>query len=167
MPAKNGTTLRARAREFANGTVDDVQIERPTCKRRNARRLTDLDPKWREIMENLARRGRGVSHFKTELGLCHSALENLLRDEPEFFDHYIKCLDLQKAWMVDKGLDNLEKRDFNTPLWAMFMVNEHGWRSANSRAELAGDRAAPVAIEARLASATDAEINEQLGIPAD
>ncbi len=172
MEKRNRPSARARARAQVNGEYppDAPVAPAPRYVTRPAYSFDDLQkahPDWKIAMERLARCGRGTTHYIALLEIHPVAFDNLLRDSKEFLEHYQFCLNLQKMWLEDQGLDNLKTREFNTPTWMAFMVNQHGWRSANSRAELAGDSKAPLTVETRLASATDAEINEQLGIPTD
>jgi hypothetical protein len=38
------------------------------------------------------------------------------------------------AWWVKKGRDNLmDGKDFNTPLFGLYMANMFGWRSASKK----------------------------------
>ena len=94
---------------------------------------------WREKMVEWAKDGRGQTKILCEFDLDDAAFENLLRDEIEFREHYKRCLMLQKLALEERGLDNLENRNFNHNLWQMFMVNWFNYKTANSKNEIRGD----------------------------
>lgn len=167
MAAKNGSSPRGRARMRAFGELDEdapLCELRPLFKRRPARKLSDLPENWRQIMTEAALQGQGSSSFVVYLGLNYAALNSLLRDEPEFAHHYEECLRVQKAWFENKGREMMVEGRGLPQIWQAFMVNQFGWK--NSKAEVSGDAtAAPIAIKFDLQNATDAEIDEKLGIP--
>jgi hypothetical protein len=53
--------------------------------------------------------------------------------KPEFAEALDMAKTASLAWWIDKGMDNLNSRDFNTPLYALFMANMHGWRSPSKK----------------------------------
>lgn len=168
MAARNGTSLRARARMHAFGLLDDDESPcelRPDFRLRTrpAKSLADLPANWKEIMSESALRGQGVDSWLVYLNLNNSSLNSLLRDEPEFVAHYELCLRVQKAWMMNKGLEIMVSGEGSHSVWMLYMANNYGWKSA--KAEVSGNSAEPVAVKFDLQNASDEEIDEMLGIP--
>jgi hypothetical protein len=54
--------------------------------------------------------------------------------QPEFAEAMKRAKTASFAWWVKKGRDNLMGgKDFNTPLFGLYMANMFGWRSASKK----------------------------------
>ena len=145
LAAPNGTSISAKVRkEFLTGEPQDYPKPAPLPqgggrKPFSLEKLRARCSDWREKMVEWAKDGRGQTKILCEFDLDDAAFENLLRDEIEFREHYKRCLMLQKLALEERGLDNLENRNFNHNLWQMFMVNWFNYKTANSKNEIRGD----------------------------
>lgn len=165
----DGSSPRGRARLRAFGMLDtDEPLADlvPIFDRTYTKPVTvaDLPKNWREIMMECALQGKGATSFIVFLGICHTGLNNLLRDSDEFARHYEACLRVQRAWFDDKGLEMMVTGRGNPTIWNLMMANQFGWRS--SRAEISGDCEKPLQVKVDYSKMTDAEIDAALGIPA-
>lgn len=165
MAAKNDSSIRAQVRKtIENGiNTDSMVFEKPAV-RRPPTSLKDIRADWAEVMENLAREGRGVTSFMVHLDVSRWALDNLLRDEPEFRRHYQKCLVIQKEYLEMAGLGMVNGKPGNAKVWSMFMVNVGDWKSENSRQEIVGDEKSPLVVKQSL---LDAATEDELKAYAD
>jgi hypothetical protein len=54
--------------------------------------------------------------------------------EKDFAEAYQQTKVKQKSWWLKRGRDNIgEGKDFNTPLFGLYMANMFGWRAGASR----------------------------------
>ena len=160
MAAKNGTSPRAlaRMRAFGDLPADAALCElRPLLNRRPAKKVSDLPANWMEIMAESSMRGEGPHSWIVYLDISHTALNNLLRDEPDFAAHYEKCLRVQRAWFENAGRAMMLEGQGLPAIWTMFMANQYGWK--NTKTELSGDAQNPVVVKQQiLDSATEEEL---------
>lgn len=158
---------RARLRAFGMLETDEPLADLvPVFETSTApKSVADLPKNWREIMMECALQGKGATSFIVFLGICHTGLNNLLRDSDEFARHYEACLRVQRAWFDDKGLEMMVTGRGNTTIWNLMMANQFGWRS--SRAEISGDAEKPLQVKVDYSKMSDAEIDAALGIPTE
>ena len=164
---QDGSSPRGRARLRAFGMLasdeplaDLVPVFESTT---SAKSVDDLPKNWKEIMMECALQGKGASSFMVFLGICHTALNNLLRDSDEFARHYESCLRVQRAWFEDKGLEMMVTGRGQPQIWSLMMANQFGWRSA--KAEISGDVTKPLQVKVDYSKMSDKEIDAALGIP--
>ena len=146
-------TLRAQIRKKVAGELPldaPLVFEKPVFKTDNATSLKDIRSDWAEVMLQLAKNGKGVTSFLVHLDISPEALNKLLRDEPEFRNHYQKCLFIQKEYLENAGLGMVNGKPGNAKVWAMFMTNISGWKSENTRQEIVGDAQSPLVIKKQI-----------------
>ena len=160
MAVKNRSSLRAKARMQAFGELppdEPLTTDLPVFKARPPKKVSDLAPDWRETMIRLACQGKGTTAFMNHLKIHPTAVESLLRDEPEFRQHYQWCLALQKEWLENAGTEMIKGANGNHKVWAMFMVNVGNWKNENSRQEIVGDAQNPLVIKKQILDAATEE----------
>lgn len=165
----DGSSPRGRARLRAFGMLasdeplaDLVPVFKATPPPKS---VSDLPQNWKEIMMECALQGKGAVSFMVFLGICHTGLNNLLRDSDEFARHYESCLRVQRAWFDDKGLEMMVTGRGQPQIWSLMMANQFGWRS--SKAEISGDVEKPLQVKVDYSKMSDAEIDAALGIPTE
>lgn len=130
--------------------------------------ITKLPSDWRQLMEEEARAGGGVTAFQVRLGIGTGAFTSLLNNYPEFREHYEWCLLLSQHWWETLGreLATGERPKGNAAIWSLNMTNRFGWRTL--RNELVGDKDNPLQIARADSELTKEDLIEELkrrGLP--
>ncbi len=161
-------TLRAQIRKKVAGELPldaPLEVDKPVFKASiPPTSLKDIRSDWAEVMLQLAKNGKGVTSFLVHLDISPEALNKLLRDEPDFRNHYQKCLFIQKEYLENAGLGMVNGKPGNAKVWAMFMTNISNWKSENTRQEIVGDAQNPLVIKKQI---LDAATEEELKAYAD
>jgi hypothetical protein len=88
---------------------------------------------------DLMREGMTLKEVCAEIGIAATTLrdwkdKNSPRYEKDFDEAYQEGKMYQEAWWLRAGRANLGcGKDFNTPLFGLYMANMFGWRSGASR----------------------------------
>jgi hypothetical protein len=97
MAAKTGTSARSLATKGVK--QKGIGPGRPRTS------INDIRSDWREMMLELAQRGKGPTAWMVHLKLGHTAVNKVLEDCDEFREHWSFCRLVCQLWWEDKGAE--------------------------------------------------------------
>ena len=123
---------------------------------RPRKRLSDLDPNWKQIMHDEAQEGGGQVAFLVKLGLSNKSYYSLLENYPEFGECVEECKSLAQYWFENQGRRMVGGGSGNSNVFGMMMNNKFGWTNNKTESKVVAT------IQADVVSATRDLTNDEL-----
>lgn len=106
-------------------------------------RPTDYDPKYCELVVELAKQGRGIAEWADNIDVCIQTIRNWKSEHPEFLAATNRAATALQAWWENAGRVGMVSDKFNSAVWAknMHCRFKEDWReeTTNTTKLEAGD----------------------------
>lgn len=95
----------------------------------------DFPDNWKELILNKMKEGASKKEIIADLNIGSQLFYDLIKRDEEFSNTIKRGEDLEEAWWLKKGRENLENKGFNSVLWYMNMKNRFGWKDKQEKEE--------------------------------